>query len=135
MVFVLVQVDKDIRHPLLLEQPSLHAAISSWHTDFELQQIFRRGKTLTLQIYRTISYYLLFYITPLVFPRGVTDYKTVSLLCIIFLESPLGLFFRSAKMKKRVRVKFEKCATLSSVCSQHHRWIKSYLFIYIIFLF
>ncbi|XP_022607283.1 lysine-specific demethylase 3B isoform X4 [Seriola dumerili] len=36
-------VDKDIRHPLLLEQPSLQAAISSWHTDFELQEIFRKG--------------------------------------------------------------------------------------------
>lgn len=44
-VSVLVQLDKDIRHPVLLEQPSLHAAISSWHTDFELQEIFRKGKT------------------------------------------------------------------------------------------
>lgn len=42
---VLVQVDKDTRHPLLLEQPSLQAAISSWRTDFELQEIFRKGKT------------------------------------------------------------------------------------------
>lgn len=40
-----MQVDKDIGHPLLLEQPSLHAAISSWHTDFELQEIFRKGRT------------------------------------------------------------------------------------------
>lgn len=39
-----MQLDKDIRHPLLLEQPSLHAAIISWHTDFELQEIFRKGK-------------------------------------------------------------------------------------------
>uniref|UniRef100_A0AAZ1Y411 Uncharacterized protein n=1 Tax=Oreochromis aureus TaxID=47969 RepID=A0AAZ1Y411_OREAU len=31
------------RHPLLLEQPSLQAAISSWRTDFELQEIFRKG--------------------------------------------------------------------------------------------
>uniref|UniRef100_A0A4W6CAI2 Uncharacterized protein n=1 Tax=Lates calcarifer TaxID=8187 RepID=A0A4W6CAI2_LATCA len=31
------------RHPLLLEQPSLQAAISSWSTDFELQEIFRKG--------------------------------------------------------------------------------------------
>uniref|UniRef100_A0A8C9Y0N1 Lysine-specific demethylase n=1 Tax=Sander lucioperca TaxID=283035 RepID=A0A8C9Y0N1_SANLU len=37
------EVDKDIRHPLLLEQPSLQAAISSWRTDFELQEIFRKG--------------------------------------------------------------------------------------------
>ncbi|CAJ1058610.1 lysine-specific demethylase 3B isoform X4 [Xyrichtys novacula] len=37
------EVDKDIGHPLLLEQPSLHSAISSWHTDFELQEIFRKG--------------------------------------------------------------------------------------------
>ncbi|XP_070818413.1 lysine-specific demethylase 3B isoform X3 [Chaetodon trifascialis] len=37
------ELDKDIRHPLLLEQPSLQAAISSWHTDFELQEIFRKG--------------------------------------------------------------------------------------------
>ncbi|XP_026213230.1 lysine-specific demethylase 3B isoform X3 [Anabas testudineus] len=37
------EIDKDIRHPLLLEQPSLQAAISSWRTDFELQEIFRKG--------------------------------------------------------------------------------------------
>ncbi|XP_037531252.1 lysine-specific demethylase 3B isoform X2 [Nematolebias whitei] len=37
------EIDKDMRHPLLLEQPSLHAAISSWRTDFELQEIFRKG--------------------------------------------------------------------------------------------
>ncbi|KAE8286033.1 Lysine-specific demethylase 3B [Larimichthys crocea] len=37
------EVDKDFRHTLLLEQPSLHAAISSWHSDFELQEIFRKG--------------------------------------------------------------------------------------------
>uniref|UniRef100_A0A672HU05 Lysine-specific demethylase n=1 Tax=Salarias fasciatus TaxID=181472 RepID=A0A672HU05_SALFA len=37
------EVDKDLRHPLLLEQPSLHAAITSWRTDFELQEIFRKG--------------------------------------------------------------------------------------------
>lgn len=45
MVCILLQVDKDLRHPLLLEQPSLQAAISTWHTDFELQEIFRKGKT------------------------------------------------------------------------------------------
>lgn len=66
VVFVLVQVEKDIRHPLLLEQPSLQAAISSWHTDFELQQIFRKGKTQQF----SISYYVLFYITPVVFCQG-----------------------------------------------------------------
>uniref|UniRef100_H2RPL4 Lysine-specific demethylase n=1 Tax=Takifugu rubripes TaxID=31033 RepID=H2RPL4_TAKRU len=43
VVCVVVQVDKDLRHPLLLEQPSLQAAISSWHSDFELQEIFRKG--------------------------------------------------------------------------------------------
>lgn len=43
-VSFLMQLDKDIRHPLLLEQPSLHSAITSWHTDFELQEIFRKGK-------------------------------------------------------------------------------------------
>ncbi|XP_068442046.1 lysine-specific demethylase 3B isoform X2 [Clinocottus analis] len=37
------EVDKDIRHPLMLEQPSLQTAISSWRTDFELQEIFRKG--------------------------------------------------------------------------------------------
>ncbi|KAK5864907.1 hypothetical protein PBY51_016112 [Eleginops maclovinus] len=37
------EVDKDLRHPLLLEQPSLQASISSWRTDFELQEIFRKG--------------------------------------------------------------------------------------------
>lgn len=45
VICVLVQVDKDLRHPLLLDQPSLQAAISSWHTDFELQEIFRKGRT------------------------------------------------------------------------------------------
>lgn len=45
VVCVVVQVDKDLRHPLLLEQPSLQAAISSWHSDFELQEIFRKGST------------------------------------------------------------------------------------------
>ncbi|KAK7922840.1 hypothetical protein WMY93_009742 [Mugilogobius chulae] len=37
------EIEKDIRHPLLLEHPSLHAAISSWCNDFELQEIFRKG--------------------------------------------------------------------------------------------
>ncbi|XP_076020910.1 lysine-specific demethylase 3B isoform X2 [Genypterus blacodes] len=37
------EVEKDIGHPLVLEQPSVQAAISSWHSDFELQEIFRKG--------------------------------------------------------------------------------------------
>ncbi|KAM4554799.1 lysine-specific demethylase 3B isoform 2-T2 [Odontesthes bonariensis] len=37
------EIDKDVRHTLLLEHPSLQAAISSWRTDFELQEIFRKG--------------------------------------------------------------------------------------------
>ncbi|XP_033829400.1 lysine-specific demethylase 3B isoform X2 [Periophthalmus magnuspinnatus] len=36
-------MEKDLRHPLLLENPSLHAAVSSWCTDFQLQEIFRKG--------------------------------------------------------------------------------------------
>ncbi len=55
MVCVLVQVDKDIRHPLVLEQPSLHAAISSWHADFELQEIFRKGKTQLALVFMLLS--------------------------------------------------------------------------------
>nr|XP_019958014.1 PREDICTED: lysine-specific demethylase 3B isoform X1 [Paralichthys olivaceus] len=49
------EVDKDIRHPLLLEQPSLQAAISSWRTDFELQEIFRKG-SYTIQGRRVLVY-------------------------------------------------------------------------------
>ncbi|KAM9850042.1 lysine-specific demethylase 3B isoform 2-T2 [Aulostomus maculatus] len=49
------EVDKDIRHPLLLEQPSLHAAISSWRSDFELQEIFRKG-SYTIQGRRVCVY-------------------------------------------------------------------------------
>uniref|UniRef100_A0A4W4G3I9 Lysine-specific demethylase n=1 Tax=Electrophorus electricus TaxID=8005 RepID=A0A4W4G3I9_ELEEL len=30
-------------HPLFQEQPSLHAAVSSWHRDSELQEILRKG--------------------------------------------------------------------------------------------
>ncbi|KAK6298729.1 hypothetical protein J4Q44_G00302390 [Coregonus suidteri] len=37
------EVEKDVRHSLLLEQPSLQAAVSSWHSDFELQEILRKG--------------------------------------------------------------------------------------------
>ncbi|XP_035983264.1 lysine-specific demethylase 3B isoform X2 [Fundulus heteroclitus] len=37
------EIEKDMRHPLLLEQPSLLSAISSWHTDFKLQEILRKG--------------------------------------------------------------------------------------------
>lgn len=42
---VCVQFDKDLRHPLVLEQPALLAAVSSWHSDFELQEIFRKGSS------------------------------------------------------------------------------------------
>uniref|UniRef100_A0A8C7GA31 Lysine-specific demethylase n=1 Tax=Oncorhynchus kisutch TaxID=8019 RepID=A0A8C7GA31_ONCKI len=34
---------KDVGHSLLLELPSLQAAVSSWHSDFELQEILRKG--------------------------------------------------------------------------------------------
>ncbi|XP_011478570.1 lysine-specific demethylase 3B isoform X1 [Oryzias latipes] len=37
------EVDKDLRHPLLLEYPALQAAVSSWRSNFELQDIFRKG--------------------------------------------------------------------------------------------
>uniref|UniRef100_A0A674BP47 Lysine-specific demethylase n=1 Tax=Salmo trutta TaxID=8032 RepID=A0A674BP47_SALTR len=37
------EVEKDVGHALLLEQPSLQAAVSSWHSDFELQEILRKG--------------------------------------------------------------------------------------------
>ncbi|XP_057706019.1 lysine-specific demethylase 3B isoform X2 [Corythoichthys intestinalis] len=37
------EFEKDIRHPLLLEQPSVQTAISSWRSDFELQEILRKG--------------------------------------------------------------------------------------------
>ncbi|KAG7328930.1 hypothetical protein KOW79_007104 [Hemibagrus wyckioides] len=42
------EVEKDVRHPLLQEQPALQAAISSWHRDSELQEILRKG-TYTIQ--------------------------------------------------------------------------------------
>ncbi|XP_015457383.3 lysine-specific demethylase 3B isoform X1 [Astyanax mexicanus] len=35
--------EKDVRHTLLQEQPALHAAVSSWHRDAELQDILRKG--------------------------------------------------------------------------------------------
>ncbi len=56
VVCVLVQVDKDIRHPLLLEQPSLQAAISSWRSDFELQEIFRKGETQPSPVFVLFSF-------------------------------------------------------------------------------
>ncbi|XP_057205404.1 lysine-specific demethylase 3B isoform X2 [Triplophysa rosa] len=37
------EAEKDIRHALLQEQPALQAAISSWHSDSELQEILRKG--------------------------------------------------------------------------------------------
>ncbi|XP_058504984.1 lysine-specific demethylase 3B isoform X1 [Solea solea] len=49
------EVDKDIRHPLVLEQPTLLSAISSWRTDFELQEIFRKG-SYTIQGRRVLVY-------------------------------------------------------------------------------
>ncbi|XP_046705356.1 lysine-specific demethylase 3B isoform X2 [Silurus meridionalis] len=42
------EAEKDVRHPLLQEQPALQAAISSWHRDSELQEILRKG-TYTIQ--------------------------------------------------------------------------------------
>ncbi|XP_053538058.1 lysine-specific demethylase 3B isoform X1 [Ictalurus punctatus] len=42
------EVENDVRHPLLQEQPALQAAISSWHRDSELQEILRKG-TYTIQ--------------------------------------------------------------------------------------
>lgn len=47
----LPQIDKDIRNPFLLERPSLQSAISSWRTDFELQEIFRKGKRQPLSLF------------------------------------------------------------------------------------
>ncbi|KAL1261500.1 hypothetical protein QQF64_006765 [Cirrhinus molitorella] len=37
------ETEKDFRHSLLQEQPALQAAISSWHSDSELQEILRKG--------------------------------------------------------------------------------------------
>ncbi|XP_039504584.1 lysine-specific demethylase 3B isoform X1 [Pimephales promelas] len=37
------ETEKDMIHSLLLEQPALQAAISSWHRDSELQEILRKG--------------------------------------------------------------------------------------------
>ncbi|XP_062856974.1 lysine-specific demethylase 3B isoform X2 [Trichomycterus rosablanca] len=37
------EADKDLRHPLLQEQPALHAAVSGWNQDKELQEILRKG--------------------------------------------------------------------------------------------
>ncbi|XP_047658232.1 lysine-specific demethylase 3B isoform X3 [Tachysurus fulvidraco] len=42
------EAEKDVRHPLLQEQPALQAAISTWHRDSELQEILRKG-TYTIQ--------------------------------------------------------------------------------------
>ncbi|XP_039504982.1 lysine-specific demethylase 3B-like [Pimephales promelas] len=38
------ETEKDMIHSLLLEQPALQAAISSWHRDSELQEILRKGQ-------------------------------------------------------------------------------------------
>ncbi|XP_016311557.1 lysine-specific demethylase 3B-like isoform X2 [Sinocyclocheilus anshuiensis] len=37
------ETEKDFGHSLLQEQPALKAAISSWHSDSELQEILRKG--------------------------------------------------------------------------------------------
>uniref|UniRef100_A0AAR2LEP1 Lysine-specific demethylase n=1 Tax=Pygocentrus nattereri TaxID=42514 RepID=A0AAR2LEP1_PYGNA len=37
------EAEKDVRHSLLQEHPALHAAISNWHRDSELQEILRKG--------------------------------------------------------------------------------------------
>uniref|UniRef100_A0A8C2JQE6 Lysine-specific demethylase n=1 Tax=Cyprinus carpio TaxID=7962 RepID=A0A8C2JQE6_CYPCA len=37
------ETEKDFGHTLLQEQPALQAAISSWHSDSELQEILRKG--------------------------------------------------------------------------------------------
>ncbi|XP_041930091.1 lysine-specific demethylase 3B isoform X1 [Alosa sapidissima] len=37
------EIEKDIRHSTLKDQPSVQAAISSWHSDCELQEILRKG--------------------------------------------------------------------------------------------
>ena len=39
-----LQVEKDVRHPLLLEQPFVQAAVSLWLSDYELQEILRKGE-------------------------------------------------------------------------------------------
>uniref|UniRef100_A0A8C7GBB4 Lysine-specific demethylase n=1 Tax=Oncorhynchus kisutch TaxID=8019 RepID=A0A8C7GBB4_ONCKI len=39
----LQRFEVDVGHSLLLELPSLQAAVSSWHSDFELQEILRKG--------------------------------------------------------------------------------------------
>ncbi|KAG9346748.1 hypothetical protein JZ751_007065 [Albula glossodonta] len=41
-------IEKDIRHSLLQEQPPLQTAVSLWCSDFELQEILRKG-SFTLQ--------------------------------------------------------------------------------------
>ncbi|TRY83896.1 hypothetical protein DNTS_014650 [Danionella cerebrum] len=37
------EMEKDLRHGLLQDKPALHAAISSWKRDSELQEILRKG--------------------------------------------------------------------------------------------
>ncbi|XP_037117377.1 lysine-specific demethylase 3B [Syngnathus acus] len=49
------ELEKDIRHPLMLEQPSVQTAISSWRSDFELQEILRKG-SYTIQGRRVCVY-------------------------------------------------------------------------------
>ncbi|KAL0974001.1 hypothetical protein UPYG_G00214130 [Umbra pygmaea] len=49
------EVDSDLRHAILLEQPSLQAAVSSWQSDYELQEILRNG-SYTIQSRRVQVY-------------------------------------------------------------------------------
>uniref|UniRef100_A0A6Q2YX32 Lysine-specific demethylase n=1 Tax=Esox lucius TaxID=8010 RepID=A0A6Q2YX32_ESOLU len=49
------EVENDLRHSLLLEQPCLQAAVSSWHSDYELQEILRKG-SYTIQSRRVQVY-------------------------------------------------------------------------------
>ncbi|KAG7465148.1 hypothetical protein MATL_G00173130 [Megalops atlanticus] len=37
------ELEQDVRHSLLQEQPSLQTAVKLWHSDFELQEILRKG--------------------------------------------------------------------------------------------
>ncbi|KAL4631315.1 lysine-specific demethylase 3B-like [Arapaima gigas] len=37
------EVEKDVKHSALQDQPTVQSAISSWHSDFELQEILRKG--------------------------------------------------------------------------------------------
>ncbi|KAJ8015272.1 hypothetical protein DPEC_G00024400 [Dallia pectoralis] len=49
------EVGDDLRHSLLLEQPGLQVAVSSWLSDYELQEILRKG-SYTIQSRRVQVY-------------------------------------------------------------------------------